>query len=308
MKVSGSTKGVYADQLVNYLTLDGVNIDGNTSYGVHVNNTSGTMQDWAITSCTFNANGSGIYVSTAANLNGLSLTGSTFTNHTNTAFYVGQSSGTPGGLSNVTISGNTFTSNGPLNNQAALYIEKLSNAVISGNSMTNNGLGTNPRAIIVNLKYGTYSSITISGNTIVENRGATQTNGYGVNVAGRNDASSYNTFPGTLSSLTVAANHITGFMRGVEVDNAVDWNATSVSNNTLAGCAYGILGVVYGTGNTANTGKTMEVHDNSITGSTLAITNGNPNSSSIDADCNWYYTIKSGYQNFRKCYLQPLAD
>jgi parallel beta-helix repeat protein len=289
LTISGSTKGVYAQDLVNHVTFEGVTISGNSSYGVHVNNTSGTMQDWAFEDCTFDGNSSGVYVSMAANLNGLSITGSTFSNHTNTAFYVGQSSSTPGGLSNVTLTGNTFTGNGPSNNQAALYIEKLSNATISGNTFTNNGLNLNPRGIIINLKYGNYSGITVSGNTFVENRGASQTGGYGINIQARNDASSYNTFPATLGSVSVTGNAITGFYRGITLENAVDWNTASVSNNALTNCPIGILGVVYGTGNTANASTSLDVNNNSIVGSTVvAIGNWNTNGGLIDATCNWF--------------------
>ena len=291
VKVSGSTKGLYADQLVNHLSLESVNFDNNSSYAIHVNNTSGTMEDWAITDGTFNANSTALHVATAANIDGVSITGSTFTNQTNTAIYAGQSSGTPGGFSNVTISGNTFTNNGPSNNQAAFYLEKLSDAVISENTMTNNGLSTNPRGIIVNLKYGAYSNVSITDNTIVENRGGLQTNGYGVNVQGRNDAPSYDSNPGSLDEVTVSGNEISGLYRGIEIDNNVNWNFTTIQNNKISGAEYGVLGVIYGTGNTANTETTMNVHENSILANISVVANANTNGGTIDAECNWYGTI-----------------
>ncbi|MGE5355629.1 MAG: right-handed parallel beta-helix repeat-containing protein [Deltaproteobacteria bacterium] len=295
LKISGSTKGLYANELVNYLTLDGVSIDGNSSYGIHLNNTSGVMNDWVLTNCTFNANSDGFRMGMAANVNGLSITGTNFSNQVNSAIYIPQQASPAGGCTNVTISNNTFTSNGAnANNQAAMYIEKLTNGLISGNTMTNNGLNTNPRGIIINLKYGSYNNITISDNIFSETRGATQTNGYGINVQGRNDATSYNSNPGSLTSLTVSGNEITGFYRGIEVDNAVDWNTTQIENNLINSCNYGILGVIYGTGNSANTGTKMAVHNNSITGLTgtppYAIVNSNPNSGKIDGTCNWFGT------------------
>ncbi len=291
VKVSGSNRGLLAAQVVNHLTLDDVTFDGNTSYAIHVNNTSGVMNDWEITNCTFNANSAGLYVATAANIDGVSVTGSTFTNQTNTAFYAGQSSGTPGGFSNVTITGNTFTDNGAVNNQAAFYLEKLSDAVISENTMTNNGLSTNPRGIIVNLKFGAYSNVSITDNTIVETRGAVQTNGYGINVQGRNDAPSHNSNPGSLEDVTVSGNEISGLYRGIEIDNDVNWNFTAIQNNTISGAEYGILGVIYGSGNTANSETTMNVHENSILANTSVVVNVNPNGGTIDAECNWYGTI-----------------
>jgi len=292
VKISGSVKGLYADQLVNYLTLEGVTFDGNSSYAIHVNNISGAMNSWAIENSIFNANSSAIYISTQANLNGLSVTESTFTNQVNSAIYVGQSSSNPGGLNDVTLTGNTFTNNASnSNNGAAIYIEKLSNATISNNSFTNNGLNTNPRGIIINLKYGTYNTALLTNNIITESRAAIQTNGYGIDVQGRNDAPHYNAFPGTLTNLTLSANQITGFYRGIAVENAVDWNTTTVSNNLLTNSPYGILGVVYGTGNTANRSTILGLNNNSIVGSTLAaVANLNPNGGTIDATCNWYGT------------------
>ncbi|MBU3742307.1 MAG: hypothetical protein FGM24_08485, partial [Candidatus Kapabacteria bacterium] len=294
LKISGSSKGVYTQELVNHLTIDGVSFYGNSSYGIHLNNTSGTMQDWVIQNSTFYANSSGYYGSMASGIDGITITGCTFDANANSAFYVGQSSGTPGSMSNVTISNNTFTNNGPVNNQAAMYIEKMSNATISGNTLTNNGLNTNPRGMIINLKYGTYSGITISGNTVTENRGLVSSICYGINVQGRNDAPSYNTLPGSLNSLSISSNVVSGFDRGIEVDNAVDWNTTTIINNAISGCANGILAYVYPIGNTANNGTTLSVSNNSIVGTTAyAIVNVNANNGAINAECNWYGTKKA---------------
>jgi hypothetical protein len=57
VKISGSVKGLYADQLVNYLTLEGVTFAmESSSYAIHVNNIAGAMNSWAIENSTFNAN------------------------------------------------------------------------------------------------------------------------------------------------------------------------------------------------------------------------------------------------------------
>lgn len=296
LKIGGSTKGIYVDQLVNHLTLEGVSIDGNSSYGIHLNNISGVMNDWVLSNCTFNANSDGFRMGMAANLNGLSITGSTFTNQVSAAVYIPQQASSPGGCTNVTISGNTFTSNGSnVNNLAALYIEKLSNATISGNTFTNNGLNVNPRAISVNLKYGNYTNVTISGNSFVENRGAVQNTsgasiGYAMNVSGRNDAPSYSTSPATLSNVTISNNEVNGFIRGIQVENATDWNTTTIENNKLVACPYAIIGAVFPTGNLANATTTLEVHNNSISGATGAVVNASQSGGLIDATCNWFGT------------------
>ncbi|MBU3678814.1 MAG: T9SS type A sorting domain-containing protein [Candidatus Kapabacteria bacterium] len=296
VKLSGSTKGIYTQDLVNYLTLDGVTIDGNSSYGIHVNNTSGTMQDWVIQNSTFNANADGFRMGMGANINGLSITGSTFTSQVGSGIYIPQQSSSPGGCSNLLISNNTFTGNASSSaNNGAVYIEKASSTTISGNTMTNNGPSTQPRGIAINLKYGSYSGITISGNEFIENRNGTQGNGsYAVNVAARNDASTYNSNPASLTTLAITSNKMTGFRLGVAVDNAVDWATTNVANNDIINCTTGISVGVYGTGNTANgVGKTLKANNNSITGSTVAVLNYNANGGTVDAECNWYGTKKA---------------
>lgn len=299
LKISGSTKGIYVDQLLNHLTLEGVSIDGNSSYGIHLNNISGVMNDWILSNCTFNANSDGFRMGMAANLNGLSITGSTFSNQVNAGVYIPQQSSSPGGCSNVTISGNTFTANGSnSNNLAALYIEKLNSATISGNTFTNNGLNVNPRAISINLKYGNYNGVVINGNTFLESRGATQNTsgasiGYAMNVSGRNDAPSYSTVPATLSNVTITNNDVTGFIRGIQVENATDWNTTTIENNKLSACPYAIIGAVFPSTNLANAITTLQVHYNSISGATGAVVNASQSGGTVNATCNWYGTAIS---------------
>lgn len=291
MKLTAGQRGISASQLVNHLKIENVTFEATSVYGIHINNTSGTMLDWEISNSVFtDITGAGIQMGTASGVNGFTVANTTFNNNSSGAIYSGQSSTNPGVLDNVSITGSTFTSNGNANNQSAIFFEKLSNAIISGNTFTNNGINTNPRAVLVNLKYGNYTTINIAENTIMENRGGTQTNGYGINVQARNDAPSYNAIPATLTTLSIAENEIEGFFRGIEVTNAVDWNSTSILNNKIDNCENGILGVIYGAGNMANTGTTMEVHENSITNAVNAVVNINSNGGLINATCNWFGT------------------
>jgi len=289
LTISGSGKGVRADQLVDYFTISDVEFNGCTTYGIHINNTSGSMNDWAITSCTFDGNGTGIYGSTASGINGISITGCTFQNQASSGIYVGQSSATPGSWNNVTVSTCVFSDNGVSggSGNGAIYAEKLSNATISGNVMTDNGNASNPRGISINLKYGSYSYIVISSNTITETR-SIQINGYGINVQARNESPDYNAQPASLTGLDISNNAVTKFAGGIVIHNAVDWISTTINNNAVSNCTQGIGGVIYPSGNTVNSSGTLVVFENSITGSTYSILNGSTNGATINAECNWH--------------------
>ncbi|MBK7212796.1 MAG: DUF1565 domain-containing protein [Bacteroidales bacterium] len=282
MKLTGAARGIYVDQLANYVSVEAVAFDYLTNYGVHVNNTSGTINDWAFNNCTFTGNPVGLHVGTSANINTASFTGCAFTNNTSQGIYSAQSSASPGGFNNVEISNCSFTGNGNASNLSAFYFEKLSNALISGNTFTNNGPAANPRAMIINLKYASYSNVTITGNTLLESRGAA-TNGYGMFIAGRNDGS-YASPPASLGNLTIANNELSGFRNGIGFENNVDWNSTTVLNNKITNCYSAIYGVA------ANSGQTLNIHDNDLSGSVAAFIANGVAGNTINATCNWFGT------------------
>ena len=289
LKISGSAKGLSASDVVNYLTLDGVNFDGNSSYAIHLNNTTGTMLDWVITNSTFNANADGFRMGMAANIDGLSITGTTFSNQVSSGIYIPQQSPNSGGCSNVTITGNTFTNNANASsNNAAIYIEKLSNATIGNNTITDNGPTTNPRGILLNLKYGNYSNVTISGNILNETRVCSGTSGMGILAAGLNTAS-YAPNPASLSNISILGNEVNGaFYDGLVIASNVQWSSTTISNNKLIDARRNSV-ILYGsTATSAMTG----LSNNAFTGSIASIVNADAGSS-ISATCNWYGTTSA---------------
>jgi parallel beta-helix repeat protein len=295
LKITSAQRGLYVDQLANFIKIDNVTFDGLSSYAMHINNISGVINDWVINECEFlNNSGVAIHVATAANINTVAITDCDFINNGGHGLNASQNSSTPGGFNNVTISGCNFTNNGfNVNRNAGIYAEKLSNAVITGNTFSNNGYyvtGTTPtinaRAIVLNLLYQDYSNVTISDNTISESRG-NPTDGYGMFIAGRNDGS-YATLPASLSNVTISGNELDGFLSGIGFERNVDWNTTTVSNNKLLNCKTAL----YGAG--ANTGLTLNVHNNDFTGSvTYHIANGVAGNT-INATCNWFGTTASG--------------
>lgn len=290
LKISGSSKGIYTDQSVSYLTMEGVIFESNSGYAIHVNNGAGVITDWKIINCDFDNNGSGLYCSSASRMSDLTISGSVFNSQSSSAIYVAQSSTSPGLWNDVTISGNSFTGNGNSAGNAALYIEKMSAGIISNNIMMNNGTDDAPRGVNLNLKYGSYSNITINDNQISDTRIAALAGGFGISVQARNDAPDYDLIPGELTGLIMSDNDVAGFHGGIAVCNAVDWSNATVSGNSIGDCIYGIGGIIYGSGNTANSGKILLVNENSIIGSTYSVINGNSNGGVINAECNWHGT------------------
>jgi len=287
VKISGSVKGILAADVVNYLTLDDVSIDGNSSYGIHVNNVSGTMKDWVITNSTFNANSDGFRMGMAANLDGLTINGTTFTNQVGSAIYIPQQSTSPGGFSNVTITDNTFTDNAAnSNNNAAMYIEKMNNAIISGNTMTNNGfngVAPNARGIIVNLKFGSYSNIEITGNTIIEDRNlvTSLTKGYGLYFASGPVSPA-----GTLSGLKVTNNEIDGFWHAIELGAGIDRSNILIKNNKINNVQIGVL--AYSATSSSGTQITENSFTNLVGTTPYAIATADAAGTPIAATCNWF--------------------
>ena len=187
----------------NNVTLSNINIDGfanGVRFASDVSNTALTNVDVSNTYI-------GIEKSTDADINGLTVTGGSFTDGyigfdfaKDTA--VGQASN--GLATNVTISGTHFedmTAKG-------IYVEALSNALITGVSMDHVGFfGAGPASggpgaaagvgIEVNLKNGVYHDITITGFELTDTGTAPHDNSAAISVKTRDDAPSYNGTPAT---------------------------------------------------------------------------------------------------------------
>ncbi|MBK7212795.1 MAG: hypothetical protein IPH88_05775 [Bacteroidales bacterium] len=133
---------------------------------------------------------------------------------------------------NTTISNNT---------QKGLYFEKLSNSLLKNLIMDNNG--TDPlygfnNGIDINLKYGSYSNITIQDCEIT-NSGYVGTstdplNAAVVTIKARDDSPSYNTIPATLTNVVVKNNLITGPQNGLRFGEYNKINSTP-TNVTVEG-------------------------------------------------------------------------
>lgn len=223
--------GVSAPALTNMALIDycryGVRLDGANS---SVSITGTDIQRTSVLAATV-----GIRAGTANAVNGMTIDDCTINGNVQ-GMAIFQSS-TPVAFDNITIKNSTISNN----TQKGLYFEKLSNALLENLVMDNNGTdaayGFN-NGIDINLKYDDYSNITIKDCDIT-NSGAAGTatdpeNPAAIAIKARDDASSYNTIPASLSGVTIKNNLITGPQNGIRFGEFGKVN-NGPSNVTLEG-------------------------------------------------------------------------
>jgi hypothetical protein len=281
LMITGAARGINVNNNANYLTFDGLRFEGNTSTGLSLDVSSTSTGVTVSNSVFINNSGVGIKVHSTGVANNLTITGNTFTNNVGGGFYSGDgNSSVPVNLTGMTMSNNAFTSNGQANNQTAVYIERMTNSAITDNTFVNNGTAANPRAMIINLKWRDYSNLTISRNVASETRGLA-TNGYGLWLAARNDAS-YASVPASLSNSVISANEFTGFFTGVGIANNVNWSTTTITNNVIDG---GTVGLAM-SGSTSS--DTLAIRNNSITDASVYLVYNDTEFGTLDVTDNWF--------------------
>ena len=86
------------------------------------------------------------------------------------------------------------------NTSKGIYWEKVDNSSLDNVTLSNNGTsGASASGIDINLKYGTYSNISLRQIQANANGLGDLTNGTGITIKGRNDAPSYNSNPASVS-------------------------------------------------------------------------------------------------------------
>ncbi|RMG61327.1 MAG: hypothetical protein D6722_19810, partial [Bacteroidetes bacterium] len=249
-----------------YTTLDNVFSGGNNEYGLNVS--SGT--DLEVLNSSFNGNDEGIKFSQGTDLDGLTIDNCHFDNNAQHGWYDNVSSSSPTRIRNVVITNSTFNGNPG----KGIYTEKMDMALLDG--ITVDGSGTNTgghsAGIDINLKYNTYSDISIINSTIT-NCGVNDANGGGLLIKARSTGS-YAGNPATLDDVTVANNFFSGnggtgsYSATVRVGEA---------NNALAGVDAGPTNVV--------------LFENSFGASTAAHELRNATAGAlVTAECNWWGT------------------
>lgn len=202
LRVTGGLRGVLVNGVSN-TTLNEVAAVGNSN-GVEVGGTTAT--NLQILNSTLAAGTNGFRMGTGANLDGLTIDGSTVTQN---AFGIGVYSAAGSYLKNVVISDSTFADNA----QKGMYFEKLTDAVIDGVVVEDSGVDPAypfNNGIDVNLKYGSYSNITIQNSTF-SGSGVRTVYSSGLDYAAAlaikaRDDGSYNSPAATLSNVLVKDN------------------------------------------------------------------------------------------------------
>ena len=164
----------------------------------------------------------GLYVGLLSTLNNLTVNNSAFNNLAYGWYLQKQVSSDTSTVSNVVVTGTTFNHN----NLKGFYAEKLTDAVFTDCTWSENGFNATglPSYFIpwmsgvdLNLKAGTYQNISFNNPTITNNALGGAQHGVGIAIKARNDASSYNTYPATLTNVTISGGIITGNERGVRI-------------------------------------------------------------------------------------------
>ncbi|MGI2336924.1 MAG: right-handed parallel beta-helix repeat-containing protein, partial [Dehalogenimonas sp.] len=263
-------------KVTNYLTgisvsssdnvIENVESVSNCNQGLEL---SSGIQNLSVLSSKLNNNTSvGVRKGTAAIVNGFTMTNCEVKGN-NQGFFIAKNNGAGGTFENVNITNSDLSNN----LQKGMYFEALSNAVLDGIIMDNSGTDAtyaNNNGIDINLKYGSYNSITIKNSEI--------TNCGSVGTA---------TLPEHPAAIAVKARDDGGY-----AGNPATLDIVIVTNNIISGPQNGIR---FGESGKINTGPTNV----SVTGNDLsaffaykAFVN-NTNATNI-ATCNWWGSPASG--------------
>lgn len=201
VSITGATTGISAG---GYTTLEGVNSSGNASYGISLS--SGT--ELVITNSHFDANTTGLKISSSAAFTNLAISGSTFDHNSGFGWYSGDADkAIAPDLDGVTITDTSFSDNGTVGpqGQKGFYTERLSNAVFDRVTVANNANSSDYNfgsGMEINLKWKAYTNITIR-NSIFTNNGNGSLHGAGLAIKARDDAPSYSSPAAALAGVLV---------------------------------------------------------------------------------------------------------
>lgn len=299
---NGNTITVTADNVtIKDLHVEGVPVSGNSATrGIYFN---GVVAGTKLENIKSSLHQYAVYADNLADLNGLTVTNSELSNSGTalgieaqakvTKLYVNGGSvsnnlygisstanasvsNNQTGLTKVSVQGVSFTGN----QVKGMYFEKLDSAKITGNTFTGNGTSaSSPSGLDINLKYGSYANLVLTENKMTTN-GTGSASGNGLTVKARNDGS-YSTNAASLNGLVINSNEVSGSPVGIALGNNITASSVNFENNLISGASRGV--VIYG----LQTGSTTTLYHNSITASPTTIENGDGNSSSVTATCNW---------------------
>lgn len=215
---------------IGHITFNNVTSTLNSGNGIAIVNTL-AMSDITINNSNLTSNaGDGFRIpSSMLSLDGLTISDSHLDgdNYGMEAY----TSTTDGTLTNVSISHSSFNND----TSKGMYFERLNNATLQNLQVVGSGIGGTTSAysgIDINLKYASFTNITLSNSTISGSKSI------GVAIKGRDDSPSYNTQPASLSNVSLSNNYVTGNATGISVGNNVTnvrIKRSSIQGNTLIG-------------------------------------------------------------------------
>ncbi len=162
LTISGSADGAKLSSPSTGVSFDTVAFRNNSSDGIEC---SSVCTDVIVNNVIFDGNASGIRMASSSTANGWMVTNSTFSNN-RLGIYQANDGGTST-MSDLTVSGCTFTDNGSSGGDGGIYAEEITDSSITGNDFTGNYHG------ILIFKFYTSAgagiqNVEISGNTFID--------------------------------------------------------------------------------------------------------------------------------------------
>ncbi len=260
--VRNGTQGARLTGTLANISFDSMVFEDQTSRGIEI--AGATVTNLSVTNSTIaTANAPGIRMSSTSQVDGFTVTGSTFDGN-NLGIYQANDDNTST-FTNITVTGNSFSNH----SLYGFYVEEISNALVQDNTFTNDLIG------FYIFKSHTASgqaleNVTVQGNTFTNNPGMAirlliQQNGIGANVQIINntinqDASTYLYWYG-LIDVNVISNFTNQPM--LISNNAINVTDNFAADQTIAGVR--LLGNVDG----------MQIVDNTMNGNGI-VTTGTP--------------------------------
>ncbi|WP_367871457.1 beta strand repeat-containing protein [Luteolibacter sp. Populi] len=205
---TGGARGFNLNGVSN-VVLENVASTGNSSFGI---NFDGASSGVTLRNSSFSNNtSSGIKVPSAGRVSNLTIDACTVNGNKFGLYSADRSAGTYANaqLEGITANNGTTFSN---NWGKGIFIESMNNGLFENITVSNSGTGPDGgtgSGIDINLKYGTYSNLTIR-NSLVSNCGQNYSFGGGILVKARNDGA-YAAIPATLGG--------TVLLEGLRVEN-----------------------------------------------------------------------------------------
>jgi hypothetical protein len=238
---------------VSNFELNGVDLTNNSSRGIEI---AATVSDIRVVGGTVSGNNIGIRMSSTSNVDGLGVTGTTFTNHTLAIYQAND--GSTSQLNDLQVDDCDFINN---TSTAAVYAEEIRNSTIQNSTFT-----TNQRGVLIFKAYEgsgvpvenvTIQNNTFSGSTVATIQVQEQTTiGFGgpIDVVGNTINQDVGLLTANVGAIDVRLRSTTTHAAVNVTDNEVTLSGTFATATAAHGVAIRGNGPVNVTGNTLDGG------------------------------------------------------